>query len=374
MRVLYFSLGDSPHDRRFLSALAGSGHDVWALRLDASQAGAPIPAGIHPVEWRGVDAPVELENALSRQGEVRALLERIRPDVVHAGPIQLVAALAAGAGARPLVSMSWGSDLLVDSRRDRRWCEATRSTLEGTDILACDNQAVAARAVELGFPAERIARFPWGVDLGYFSPGPGTDFRARLGWERAFILVCLRAWEPVYGVDVVARAFVRAAKKEPALRLLLGGAGSQGPAIRRILEEGGVLERVAFPGVLSMADLLEANRAADCYISASHSDGSSVSLMEALACGLPALVSEIPGNREWVTPGEQGWRFPDGDDARLAGLILEAARDPERLAGMRQAARRRAEEKADWKANFRVLLEAYEKAAHGRVSAREGVS
>ena len=56
-------------------------------------------------------------------------------------------------------------------------------------------------------------------------------------------------------------------------------------------------------------------RAADLYLSASHSDGSSVSLMEALGCGLPVLVSDIPGNREWVTDGEQGWLFPDGDDA-----------------------------------------------------------
>ena len=73
---------------------------------------------------------------------------------------------------------------------------------------------------------------------------------------------------------------------------------------------------------------------ADLYISPSHVDGSSVSLMEALACGLPCLVSDIPANQEWVREGENGWLFPDGDDERLAGKILAAV---QAAAGIRRA-------------------------------------
>jgi glycosyltransferase involved in cell wall biosynthesis len=61
---------------------------------------------------------------------------------------------------------------------------------------------------------------------------------------------------------------------------------------------------------------------ADLYISPSHVDGSSVSLMEALACGLPALVSDIPANQEWVSEGVNGWLFPDGNADILAEKIL----------------------------------------------------
>ena len=117
-----------------------------------------------------------------------------------------------------------------------------------------------------------------------------------------------------------------------------------------------------FLGQVGLAELPEIYRAADLYLSASHSDGSSISLLEALACGRPALVSDIPGNREWITPGEQGWLFPDGDDAALAGGILRAAAGGDRLERMGTRARCLAEERADWQKNFPKLLEAYKKA------------
>ena len=81
---------------------------------------------------------------------------------------------------------------------------------------------------------------------------------------------------------------------------------------------GGVLDRVQFGGQVSQRDLPRWYHKADLYISPSHIDGSSVSLMEALACGLPALVSDIPANREWVSEGVNGWLFPDGNADILA--------------------------------------------------------
>ncbi len=112
---------------------------------------------------------------------------------------------------------------------------------------------------------------------------------------------------------MIARAFVIAASKRPELRLTLLGSGSQSASIRQILLIGAVYDRVLFPGQVSFSDLPDYYRNADLYISASHSDGTSISLLEAFACGNPAIVPDIPGNREWITPGENGWLFPDGD-------------------------------------------------------------
>ena len=118
-----------------------------------------------------------------------------------------------------------------------------------------------------------------------------------------------------------------------------------------------MLDRVQFAGQVRQDDLPDYYCSADLYVSASHSDGSSVSLMEALASGLPAIVSDIPGNREWITPGEQGWLFPDGDDEALASLILQAYRSAPlpALSSRRQLA----EQRADWPRNFKTI-EAYQ--------------
>jgi glycosyltransferase involved in cell wall biosynthesis len=179
--------------------------------------------------------------------------------------------------------------------------------------------------------------------------------------RKSFTLFCNRAWEPRYGVDVLAKAFVKVAQQRKDVSLLLLAGGSQAQTIRQILMNGGVMERVQFGGQVSQTDLPRWYHIADLFISPSHVDGSSVSLMEALACGLPALVSDIPANQEWVREGINGWLFPDGDAQALAAKVLAVLAQRKKLPQIGRAARRSAEERADWKKNFRVLLEAYER-------------
>ncbi len=363
MKILYFSFDYTPHDHRFLAALAESGHEIHYLRLQRGPRQTedrPLPPAVHLVRWAGGQKPFRWLAFPRLFADFRRVLRTLQPDLVHAGPIQTVAAFPALAGFHPLVSMSWGYDLQRDADRSGFYRALTRFVLRRSDALVADCQAVARRAQAFGFPAERITVFPWGVDLQHFAPGADDGLRARMGWEDAFVVLHNRSWEPIYGVDVMARAFVQAARQEPRLRLMLLGSGSLAPLLHRIFQEARLLDRVHFFGQVSQRQLPRYYRAADLYLSASHTDGSSVSLMEALASGLPALVSDIPSNREWVEEGVQGWLFPDGDARALAVKLVEAAHLPATALGqMAQAARARAEAKANWPQNFQRLLDLY---------------
>jgi glycosyltransferase involved in cell wall biosynthesis len=143
------------------------------------------------------------------------------------------------------------------------------------------------------------------------------------------------------------------------LRLIMLGNGSQATLLRQVFLQAQVEDRVLFPGQVSQDDLPRYYRMADLYLSASHSDGTSISLLEAMACGRPALVSDIPGNREWVQPGVNGWLFPDGDEKALAQAIVRAVDQRQQLPEMGRAAREIAEQRADWERNFQELLKAY---------------
>ncbi len=361
MRVLYCTRSDSPHDRRFLTALGQSSHEVYALRLFG---GTPLtPKGVTEVPWQGLSGALRLSDLPGQLRQLRRLLTNLRPDLVHAGPIQDLAFLAARAGFHPLLTMSWGFDLMKDAYQSplRRW--QTRYTLKRSDYLTLDCQATADRAAAFGFPRERICVFPWGVDLDFFSPQnsvvPGKSWRAAQGWEEKTVLLCLRSWEPNYGVDVLARAFARAVEENPQLRLILLGDGSQGPKIRALLR--GAENAVYFGGRVELSALPGWYGAADLYVSPSHVDGSSVSLLEAMACGLPSIVSDIPANLEWIQDGLNGWVFPDGDPEALTCIILAAAQQDWRAYKLQ--ARQDAVLKADWNKGVRKLLACYEEAA-----------
>ena len=365
MRVLYFTRDYTPHDHRFLSALADSGHEIYSLRLERSGRqleDRPLPAGVTNVLWAGGTTPARFRDGLRLRRDLKRVIREIKPDVIHAGPIQKCAFLTALAGYKPLVSMSWGSDMLVDAEKNFFWRAASRYTLKKSAVLVGDCQAVQNKAAEFGFPEERCVLFPWGVDLQHFSPSDKSDLRKRLGWEEQFVLLCLRSWEPIYGVDIFARAFARAARQNPELCLILLGGGSQAPLIHKVLDQPDLINRIHYGGQVPQNKLPEYYRAADLYVSPSHSDGSSVSLLEAFASGLPVLVSAIPGNLEWVQEGQQGWYFPDADEDAIVENILRIYEKRNELKEMGKKSRLLAEERADWLTNIQKLLAAYQRA------------
>lgn len=357
MRILYFSRDYTPHDHRFLSALAKTEHQVYFLRLEKGQhmlEDRPLPAGIEGVEWKGGKGSLSMLGQLQLLGDLRRVIQQVKPDLVQAGPIQRPALLTALSGFQHLVSMSWGYDLLHDAHINPFWKWATRYTLQHSASLVVDCDTIRQLAVSYGMPNERIITFPWGVDIRHFNVG---IYERRN--DGRFNLLSTRGFEPIYGVDVIAQAFVVAARQNPSLHLTLLGTGSQEAALRQVFRLGGVTGQVEFKGKIPYSELPAYYQQADMYLSASHSDGSSISLLEAFACGTPAIVSDIPGNCEWVTPGENGWLFPDGDATSLAAAILEAVDQPDALVGMGRKARLLAERRADWEKNFPMLEKAY---------------
>jgi len=375
VRVLYFSRDYTPHDHRFLFALAGTDYDIYFLRLERGKRQLEdrvLPEKVKLIRWQGGNSPFRWRDVPAMAINLRRVLGQLKPDLIHAGPVQSAAFLAALVDRGPLVCMSWGSDLLKDADRSFVYRWITRFTLSRSTVLVGDCQAVQRKAAALGFPVERVFLFPWGVDLDHFSPlasahppretTPTSDLRTRLGWQNSFVILSLRSWEPIYGVDLVVRAFATCAAELPELRLLLLGGGSQASLLQSIIHQYQLHDKVYLGGQVNQVDLPRYYRAADLYVSASYSDGSSVSLMEALACAKPVLVSDIPGNREWITPGTQGWMFPAGDVQALANGIRRAVRKRETLSAMSLASRRLAEERADWNKNFKVLVHAYQTA------------
>jgi len=366
MRILYFSRDYTTHDHRFLASISER-HEVFFLRLEADGIAyekRPVPDGVKVVAWAGgrnrFAAP---ESWLRLMPAYQRVIEEIRPDLVHAGPVQSCGFMSALSGFHPLLLMSWGSDMLIDSDRDEFWRWMTYQTLSRADLFACDSDEVSRRARALvGYPQDRIVQFPWGVDVSAFSPGEDRlRLRNRLGWQDCFLIISTRALEPNYGVDIVLEAFSRALHRDPKVRLVLAGDGSQAEQIRCCANDLNLSSFVYFAGMISQAEMPSYLRAADLYVSCAYSDGSSVSLLEAMACGLPVVVTDRPSNREWVIQGENGWLAKAGSSASFAQALLEAVALGALRRRISSQNRRIIERRADWKRNFDRLLAAYDR-------------
>ena len=367
LKVLYISRGYTVHDRRFLTSFAERGWQASHLplvgeRLEQRPPGSPVTT----LEWDSeLREPLSAADWKNREQNLRRMLQEQKPDVVIAGPVQSGAYLAALAGASPLVTVSWGTDILVDADRSPEMQSVTAQTLARSAGVFGDCRAV-REAVKRhsGLTDEHIVTFPWGIDLDRFSPGESSlDLRARLGWETSEVYISTRTWEPVYAIDVLVEAFALVHADNARARLILLGSGSQEEHIRALVQDRGLESLIHAPGRVSHTLLPDYFRTANVYVSSALSDGTSVSLLEAMATGLPVVVSDSYGNLEWVEAAVNGELARPGDPESLAEAMLDVALDPKHAERMSRANVAVARERADWSRNFPILARKVESLA-----------
>jgi len=271
------------------------------------------------------------------------------PDVILAGPIPSAGPAAiAAAGDVPVVLQSWGFDLLLHATRDTAVAERCRDALASARGFFGDCQATVSAASALGM-SEAVPRLilPWGTDLAQFRPAPAFP-------EGPFTIASVRSWEPLYRVPTLILGFGQFARDHAGARLLLAGDGSERPAVEAAIAEcpPGSVEcagRVAAP------DLARLFQRAHLYANASAVDGTSVSLLEAMACGLPVVSSGPGGTAEWIEPGRNGILVEPATEGAFAEAFARAAADPAWWEAAGRANRRIVEDRADWAANFSRL-------------------
>jgi glycosyltransferase involved in cell wall biosynthesis len=216
--------------------------------------------------------------------------------------------------------------------------------LTRADLVIADSSNLAAAAHALGAPADRLLALPWGIDLARFAL-PGVARTPRL-------LVQTRMLERIYGVETVIEGVAPILAQHSDARLVVAGAGRRRATLEqhaaRLLPAG----HYAFVGRLEPEALARLLQRADVYLSASRSDSTSVSLLEAMACGALPVVSDIDGNREWVADGEGARLFRAGDPADLTRALQAALADPAWAQAARARNRGVVEARGDWTANM----------------------
>ena len=177
------------------------------------------------------------------------------------------------------------------------------------------------------------------------------------------MVISTRSLERIYGIDTLLEAIRFTNEKNDDICFLLLGDGSLRTWVEDYIKHYNLSHAVHLTGRIDYQLLPDYFNEADLYVSTSYSDGTSVSLLEAMACGLPVIVSDLPSNREWVQPDINGWLVSPGNTEALGMAIPAVLGQKDKLSAMGQANLALVREKADWSKNSDLLLEAYERMA-----------
>lgn len=299
-----------PHVEHLALAMHERGFEV----VVAGDTVPDLPPSTLPVELRAAPLPARgsPRGAVAHVRWIRRLLRELRPDVVHAHWLPGFAFFAAVAGARPLVAMAWGSDVL---RARRSQTLANRVALRRADVAMADSQALLERLVALG--AGRCELVNWGVDLSLFRPGDREALRAELGLGDGPVVLSPRSLMPVYNPRVIVDAWARVAAERDDVQLVLKHMG----VVREVLGELPFPDRVHVVGHVDYERMPAYYAAADACVSIASSDSAPRSVFEAMACGSPCVVSDLPWVHEQIGDGREALVVPIE-----AGAVADALR------------------------------------------------
>jgi glycosyltransferase involved in cell wall biosynthesis len=363
VRIAFLGDGSLNHVRRWTGYFHERGHDVLLLSFESVE-GCAFPA-----RRLATHLPTKLLGYLSALGSVKSELGAFRPDVVNALYLGGYGFVAARSGRHPLAVSSLGSDLLVDYPASLIHRLQIRSVLREADLVITDAEELSRIAISAGAKPASILKAYMGIDERMFFPQERASIEASAGAEPPAAdgrprVVSTRNLYPVYNVRLLVEAASVIREKRDILFVVCGDGPERGrleEMVKRLALERSFL----FTGWLDPPLIARELRAADVYVSTSRSDSTSVSLLEAMACGTIPVVTDLPANREWITSGENGIVVPRDDSRALAAAIIEALESPDFRAAARELNFLIIGERGRWEANMKRVEEAFVRLVSG---------
>lgn len=289
-------------------------HGAFTARM------APLVSGVHV-------APMGARLHWHTVQLAAGLVRRERIDVIHAhlAPAHVVAALAGRATGIPVLATVHAMHLSLPDLEAHR--------LGGTHLCVVSDAAL-AHALAVGVAPDRITCVHNGVDTAVFRPqapsrrrGPTIGFVGRLSPEK--------------NPAMFVRAAARLHERRPGVRFVMFGAGPLEAELRALVRDVGLAQALRLAG--ERADMSSAYGELDILALTSWHEGRPLALLEAMACGLPAVATSVGGVPELVAVDETGMLVPPGDDDALAAALERLVEDAPLRRRLGSGARLRAE-------------------------------
>ena len=309
MRILFLGEALSPHLDRWAEEFRKLDWEVLAASCDYEDNFTG-----HKLESSHASGPLRY---LSLAGQIKALISDFQPTIINAHFLPTYGLAVALANVHPLALTLWGSDIFVSGNRGFWSRRRSRFVLGRSDLVVADGDCLLAAARELGRVRKHLV-VSFGIRRSWFASGA----ERRLEDSQTLKIISTRRLESIYDLPTLLRAAKILAAEGFPFELTIVGSGSQEAALHEFVAKANLHDKVKFVGKLSEEKLFGAYRNADIYVSTSKSDSTSVSLLEAMSQKTFPVVTDIPGNREWLD--DDNHFFDIGDHEGLARRIQSA--------------------------------------------------
>ncbi|MBN1920075.1 MAG: glycosyltransferase [Anaerolineae bacterium] len=354
MHLCYVANPFSIHTRRWVRIFVERGHTITLIGVAPQR--KPLEPGAFPPGIRLINLVERYNLRIVRYLlwglMARRIVRDLKPDILHAHQVAGNGWVAAATGYHPFIATAWGSDLLLGPPHSWVQRQLARWVLRKADAVTCVSAQLAETARLLGANPKRVAVAHWGIDTRIYSAGSAdADLRQQIAPGFGPVILSIRALRPVYNPLTLAKAIPGVLKQHPEAYFIIRTYAADAEILKQFQQHivfSGATNHVTYLGELDDEPGIAAlYRLADIAISIPASDGTPISVLEAMACGAAPIVSDLPSLKEWITDGENGLLVPVGDAEALAAAIVRLLHKPQ----LREQFRQRNQEIIQTRAN-----------------------
>lgn len=347
MKICFLAGADSIHSKKWIEYFANRGHEIHWLTLMPNRFGEIKNVKFYYLKKFFVKPLDIILNTIL----VRKLIKKINPAILHAHYAGVNGILAALSGFHPFILTVWGSDILmaVQSKIKRN---LLKFVLNKADLITCDAEHMKDTMIKLEVPFSKIKIICFGIDTQKFSPSKKDNILPTI--------ISLRNLEPVYNLETLIKAAHLVLKEFPEVKFIIAGQGSEEKKLKEMVQSLNISESINFLGSIPNDKIPEYLKMADIYVSTALSDaGIAASTAEAMACGLPVVITDSGENKKWIKDGKNGFVVSVKNPEILAKKIIYLLRNEELRRRFGEINRKIIEEKNNYYKEMKKVEEIY---------------
>ncbi|MEM2995176.1 MAG: glycosyltransferase family 4 protein [Candidatus Bathyarchaeia archaeon] len=369
VKLVYANDGISSYDELFLKSFMEK-YEVYVFTFHSSP--NCVPKGVKIVKMKDFIPETNLhpfegmrKHLLTplRAQTLKKNLKKVKPDILIGCWASTYGFYSAYSGFHPFILFVWGSDVLIFPEKYFPLKPFIVYSVRKADMVVVDSEVQRQAVINLGCKPVKIVKFPW-VNLSLYKRDEmqRRKMRRLCGWgDDDVVVISLRHHKPIYGVEYLIEAIPHVIKKNKNVKFLILGEGPLTNTFKAKMERFIRSRHVKFVGAVPHDKIVDYLSAADIYVSTSFSDGTSASLLEAMACSLAPIVTEIPGNTEWIKNEANGLIVPVANSEKLTEKILLLVNDYKLRMVLKEKAVETVRTRVNWEKNMQQLTRKIDK-------------
>lgn len=365
MKVLLLSDTYSEHTEKWALGLANSGIKVGLFSFNKASYDWYVHENI--TVFFEPDKKINAESTLTKLAYLKyvsilkKIIKQFEPDILHAHYATSYGLVGALTDFHPFVISCWGSDVMKFPNKNFVAKSILKYNFKKADLLCATSYTIQDYInVVVKIPVSVI---PFGINIEEFKPKKVESlFNAN-----DFVLGSIKPLESLYNIDVLINAFAKLIPTHDNLKLLIIGEGAELNALKELCQNLGIFEKVIFTGRIPFKEISNYYNMIDVLVNISEYESFGVSVVEAMACGTPVVVTNVGGLKEVVRDDSVGLKVKAGDVDDTANAIERLINDKALYEQIAINARKHVIERYNWDDNLKQMINEYSKLLNKKI-------